>query len=132
MSGLPDHHGIHIEGTEVGGPNDFLQQLGEQWRGDSRDPLLVAETLAQFAHFQAQAIAVVGLAAAYIAFVLQGFQQPTHRGPVQAGEFRQTPRAGTTVEPVEGVEQGQSACQAAHRLVVRTLIACHEFTIKAF
>ncbi|MNN51014.1 hypothetical protein D3C81_1656290 [compost metagenome] len=130
MGGLAHHHGVDVEGAQVSRPDHLLQQLGEQRRGDGGDPLLVAETLAQLAHLHAQAIAVVRLAAPYVAFILQRFQQAPHRGPVQAGELGQTRRAGPAVEAIQGVEQQQAARQATYGLVFGIALGGHRITFK--
>ena len=109
VGGLAHHHGIDIQGADVGRPHHFLQQLGKQRRCRGADPLFIAKTFAQFTHLEGQAEAVVRLAAPHIAFLLQGFQQAPHGGAMQAGEFGQAARAGAPVEAIEGIEQGQAA-----------------------
>jgi len=98
MRGLAYHHGVAVQRTQVGGPDHLLQQLAEQRCGNRRNPLLVAKSLAQFADFQRQAIAVIRLAAAHITLGLQGLQQPANRGPVQPALLGQLRRTGPAIE----------------------------------
>ncbi|MCY1440126.1 hypothetical protein D9M71_563880 [compost metagenome] len=117
VGGLANHHGVHVQGAQVGRPVHLLQQLGQERCAEFGNPLLVAKALAQFAHLEVEAKAVVRLAAPHVALVLQGLQQAAHGGAVQAGQLGQLRRAGAAVHAVEGVEDLQATGQAAYGLV---------------
>lgn len=108
-----DQHAVAVEGAEVRGPDQLLQQFAEHRVGDFGDPFVVGEAVAQLADLLVQAVAVVRGAAPDVAFGLQGFQEAADRRPVQAGRRAQfgdlRPAVGRAVDRLQ---YGQPAAQA--------------------